>query len=259
MSGKYEAPSVKKAFQILRLVSLSEEGMGISELAKALRISKGTVHGISSALEDIGAIRRDPSTKKFTLGITLFELGRLAYSQVDLKALARPVMEELMEKTKTSVFLGVLNRDHVTILDVVESREDLKITSPIGITLPLMAGAAGKVFLSMMPEADAMRLVGIKGLVRYTKHSISVPGVYFEELAKVRERGYAVDDEEYILGVRAVAAPIVGERRLMSAIWAVGFKASLDEERMKALAEETKWAADRINGRVSDLPDFSTR
>src|SRR3972149_1249391 len=104
MTKGYLAPSVKRAFEILGMISRSREGMGISELARTLNMAKSTVHGMTSALEETGAVVRDPATKRYTLGFTLFELGRAAYSQVDLKALSRPIMENLMEKTGTSVF-----------------------------------------------------------------------------------------------------------------------------------------------------------
>lgn len=234
----------------MRLLSISEEGMGISDLAKSLHISKGTIHGITSALEDLGAIRREPSTKRYTLGFTIFELGRRAYSQINVKDSARPVMEDLMERTQSSVFLGVLNREYVTIIDVVESRRDYKITSPIGTTIPILAGAVGKVFLAGMDEARAMSIIGAKGLHGYTEKSITVPGEYFEEIKLVREQGYATDDEEYIPGVWAVASPITGTENLMYAIWAVGFKAGIDAESMKALAEETRKAAMDISRRL---------
>ena len=132
MPEKYKAPSVKKAFEILKLISASDYGLGVSDLAKGSGISKGTVHGITSALEDLGTIIRDPSTKKYKLGLTLLELGRSAYSQIDLEDVAKPIMEDLMDRVHESVFVGVLNGDRVTILDIVESRQDLKITSPKG-------------------------------------------------------------------------------------------------------------------------------
>jgi DNA-binding MarR family transcriptional regulator len=109
---KYGAPSVKKAFAILSAISSSRQGLGVSELAKNLKMAKSTVHGMTSALEELGAVMRDPLTKKYKLGFTLLEIGRSAYAQIDLKTSARPVMEELMEKTQTSVFLGILNWDH---------------------------------------------------------------------------------------------------------------------------------------------------
>lgn len=255
MSEGYKAPIVIKAFQILRLLSLTEKGLGISELAKRLAMSKGTIHGITTALEEVGAIRRDSTTKRYSLGYTLFELGRRANGQIDLKHLARPLMEELMKKTQASVFLGVLNREHVTVLDVVESTSDFKITSPIGTTMPVLAGAVGKVFMAGMSEAQTMTIVGAKGLHRYTENSITVPGEYFDEIKRVRDMGYAVDDEEYIPGVRAVAAPIRGMGDILYALWVVGFKASLDDEKMQFLASETRDAARLIGQRIEGNPE----
>jgi DNA-binding IclR family transcriptional regulator len=84
---------------------------------------------------------------------------------------------------------------------------------------------------------------------------------YVREIEKAREQGFATDDEEYILGVRAVAAPIQGGTRPMSAIWVVGFKASLDDERMKALAEHTRESAEAIRGKIEMhvFPNHSQR
>jgi len=249
---KYGAPSVKKAFAILNAISSSREGLGVSELAKKLKIAKSTVHGMTSALEELGAVMRDPLTKKYKLGFTLLEIGRSAYSQIDLKTAARPVTEDLMEKTRTSVFLGILNWDHVTILDIVEARQDLNITAPVGSTIPLFAGAVGKVFLASMEEEQAAKIIKTKGLPRFTLNSIVDTESYFKELVQVREKGYAVDDEEYILGVRAVASPLMGLGQLRSAIWAVGFKASLDDKKMKKLTGETHKAAKTISRRLRE-------
>jgi DNA-binding IclR family transcriptional regulator len=249
---KYGAPSVKKAFAILNAISSSKDGMGVSDLAKKLKMAKSTVHGMTSALEELGAVMRYPLTKKYKLGFALLEIGRSAYSQIDLQTSARPVTEELMEKTQTSVFLGILNWDHVTILDIVEARGDLNITAPVGSTIPLFAGAAGKVFLASMPDEQAEKIVHSKGLPQFTDNSIVDPRLYFNELKQVKKKGYAVDDEEYIMGVRAVASPLIGLGQLRSAIWAVGFKASLDEKKMQVLIKETHMAAKAISRRIQD-------
>ena len=249
---KYGAPSVKKAFAILSAISSSKDGMGVSDLAKKLQMAKSTVHGMTSALEELGAVMRDPLTKKYKLGFTLLEIGRSAYYQIDLQTSARPITEELMARTQTSVFLGILNWDQVTILDIVESRQGLNITAPVGSTIPLFAGAVGKVFLASMPEEQAAKIVNSKGLPRFTANSIVDMDVYFSELSQVREKGYAVDDEEYILGVRAVASPLMGLGQLRSAIWAVGFKASLDEKKMQTLTAKTQKAAKDISRRIQE-------
>jgi DNA-binding IclR family transcriptional regulator len=249
---KYNAPSVKKAFAILSAISSFKEGMGVSDLAKKLKMAKSTVHGMTSALEELGAVMRDPLTKKYKLGFTLLEIARSAYSQVDLQTSARPVTEELMESTQTSIFLGILNWDRVTILDIVASRQDLNITAPIGSIIPLLAGAVGKVFLASMSEEQAAKIINSKGLPGFTDNSIVDPKLYLNELRQVRKKGYAVDDEEYILGVRAVAAPLTGLGQLRSAIWAVGFKANLDEKKMRTLSAKTQKAAKTISRRIQE-------
>lgn len=253
MANSYKAPMVGKAFQVLHLISRNPQGVKLSHLARDLAFGKSTVFGIASALEDAGAVIRDPRTKKYTLGVTLFELGRSAYARIDLKDVARPHMEDLMVETRESVFLGVKNIDHVTILDIVESNQDLKITSPVGTTIPILAGATGKVFLADMDHEQAARMVHEKGLPRFTKQSIIDPDCYLRELHQVQKNGFATDDEEYISGVRAVAAPIKAVDQTMSAIWIVGFKPSMSDDKMTQLVDRTKSAADAISRRIGRM------
>jgi DNA-binding IclR family transcriptional regulator len=250
MDKKYKAPTVKKAFQILDLIAASDHGLKISDLSKTLNISKSTVHGITMALEEIGAVQRDVPTKRYTPGLTLFELGRAAYARIDLKLLARPLMEDLMLKTRESVFLGVKNGDHVTIVDIVESMQDLKITSPIGTTIPLMAGAIGKVFLSSMTDEQALAYMCSKELACYTENTITDQERFVQEIRSVRNTGYAFDNEEYIQGVRAVASPIRSNGHLTAAIWVVGFTPSMDQDKMKAVAKQITRTAQEIQHKI---------
>lgn len=251
MSKKYHAPSVRKAFLMLRLISRANQGMGISHLAGSLEMSKGTVHGIINALEELGALIRDPFSKKYTLGPTLFELGRSAYAELELGDIARPIMEKLMKRTGTSVFVGIRNGRRVTILDVVESNRDLKITAPRGSTVPLLAGAIGKVFLAAMDKTRAAEIIRT-GLPGFTEHSITNPDQYLLQLEFTRKRGYAVDDEEYIAGIRAAAASLQGKQSTEYAIWAVGFKSDLSDDNMAKLTTHIMEAARSINGQLED-------
>jgi DNA-binding IclR family transcriptional regulator len=246
----YGAPSIKRAFAILSAISASRDGLGVSAIARMLNIAKSTTHGIVQALEEVGALIRDPGTKRYKLGFTLLEIGRRAYSQIDLQALTRPVMEDLMEKTRTSVFIGTLNLDRVIVLDIIEARQDLKITAPVGTTMSIFAGAVGKVFLAGMDRADAERFISDKGLPRFTDNTVVDKTDYFRELKNVKKQGYALDDEEYILGVRAAAAPISGLGHLKAAIWVVGFKAGLEGPQLETVALETRKAADQISRRI---------
>lgn len=243
----YQAPSVKKAFQILDLVARRDRRLTISDLSRELGISKSTVHGIAQVLEAMGAVVRDDKTRRYSLGITLFELARTVYARIDLKDIARPIMEELMRSTRQTVFLGIRSGDHVSIVDIVESTQDLKITAHIGARLPLLVGATGKIFIASMEEQEAAELIRAVKLRQDTEKSITDPDQYLEEVRKARACGYALDDEEYMQGVRAVAASIHVPGRQMSAIWVVGFSQSVGIERMVAMAVATKSAADAIS------------
>ena len=248
MNKKYLAPSVKKAFDILRVISSTRGGIRLNEIAKTLDIAKSTVHGIISILEDVGAVSKDASTRRYELGLTLFELGRKAYSQIDLREVARPVLENLMESVQETVFLGTLSGDNerILVLDVVECSHDMKITSPVGSTLSLFAAAPGKAIMACMSEDIVMEIINKKGLPRLTDNSITAPDLFMKEIKKVRENGYAMDFEEYMPGVRAVAAPINIKEQPLAAIYIVGFKKSLDDEKMDIIKTEITKAADAI-------------
>ncbi len=242
----YSAPSVKKAFKILYAISDSSNGLGISDLSKRLKIGKSTVHGITTALEELGVLARDPLYKRYTMGYSLLELCRTAFAKIDLKDLARRPMEKLMGKVGETVFLGVLNGDHVTIVDMVESRNEMKITSPPGTRLPLLAGATGRVLLSQIDTEKSREMIQKKGLVRYTSKTVIDQRQFLREIEKVKGQGYAMDDEEYIAGVRAVAAPLVFPSSPPAALWVVGFTSTLDDQKVKTVIREIQEAVREI-------------
>lgn len=252
MTVAYQAPTVKKAFSILQAIAKSDNGLGISRLSQTLNISKSTVHGVVGALEAVGAVNRDPTTKRFSLGLTLFELGRSVYAQLDLKEVARPVLEALMDHTGESVFLGIRNGNHVTILDLVQPSRDLKITASVGMTIPLLAGAIGKVLLAAAGMEKAEAVIRSNVLPKFTDRSITDPDSYLDAVRKTKQMGYGLDDEEYLTGVRATAAAIKNhDHTSPAAIWVVGFKSGIDRLKLKKLAVETRQAAEMISRRLS--------
>lgn len=244
--GSYSAPSVRKAFKILQVISDCSNGLGVSEIAKQLKIGKSTVHGITTALEELGVLVRDPLHKKYQLGYTLLELSRKSYKKMELRDLARVPMERLMEKVGETVFVGVMNGDHVTILDVVESPNEMKITAPPGTRLPLLAGATGKVFLSQLQEKRGKEIVEKMRLVKYTAKSIVDRKKFLKEAGEAKKRGYAIDDEEYLIGVRAIASPIQISSLPPAAIWVVGFASNLNSEKMNQAILEIRKASQEI-------------
>ena len=236
--SNYSAPSVKKAFKILYAISEASTGLGISDLSKKLKIGKSTVHGITSALEEMGVLVRDPIHKRYTVGYSLLELSRTSYAKMELKDLARKPMEKLMERVGETIFLGVLNGDHVTIVDTVESRNEMKITSPPGTRLPLLSGATGRVILSQIEREKTKEIIQKKGLTRYTSRTVMDPKQFLKEIELVNKRGYAMDDEEYITGVRAIAVPLISTSSAPAALWVVGFTSTMDDQKVKTVIRE---------------------
>jgi len=222
----------------------------LKSLSSMLSISKSTVHGITAALEDQGAIIRDSVSKKYIIGLTLIELGKAAYERIDFKNIARPIMEGLMEQCQESVFLGIRNGDRVIVIDIVESRKNFKISSHIGTALPLLAGATGKVFLSLMEPKDLQKYLNSTQLIRFTPNTIIDPEQYTKELEKVQKDGFAFDDEEYISGVRAVVVPIKQHGAYSPAIWVVGFNASISDKKMQTIIKQTRAAANQISKKL---------
>lgn len=242
----YSAPSVNKAFEILKALGDASEGMGISALARKLGIGKSTVHGITTAMEEVGVVIRDGRTKRFRVGFTLLELMRKALAGLELAQVAKKPMEILVERTEETAFLGVLNRDHVTIVETVDSPKEFKVTAPRGTRLSLRAGAVGKIFLANMKREKALEFLHKKGLKLYTPNSITDMDRYLKELDRVIEKGYAIDDGEYLMGVTAIGAPITVDDLPLSALWSVAFSSSLTDERSERIIDEVKRAASAI-------------
>jgi len=129
----------------------------------------------------------------------------------------------------------------------VESPNEMKITSPPGTRLPLLVGATGRVLLAQLDREKAQRIVQKIGLKRYTSKSIVDPKQFLKEVRKAREKGYAIDQEEYILGVRAVAAPIQAAPLPPAAIWVVGFTSTLDDKKLGIVIGEIQKTVQEIS------------
>ena len=250
---RYQAPIINKAFRVLRAVANNNQGMRISDISDQLDIGNSTVFGITAALEETGALKRDPINKRYFLGTALIELGKKASNGIDLKKIARPYMEELMEQCQETVNLGLRNGNNIIIVEVVEAKKAFNVTSPIGASMPLLAGSAGKAFLAQMKPEEAKSLLHSNTLIQYTTRTITCPDAYFNQLGQIRTNGYAIDEEEYIPGVCAIAAPITGHRHYSAVLSVVGLKTSLDRTKMENYSESVKTAVKKISAELEGL------
>lgn len=247
----YNAPILKKAVDIIRLIVYQDRPLGVTEIARELSISKSTTFGILKSLEEEGFVVKDGNTKKYVTGAELFELSRRVLRTMDLSSVARPFLEELAEQVDETIFLTVREDDAVKLLDVVEPQKEFKISSPIGARFALTSGVIAKVFLAPLANDEILRLLSKEGLRPYTENSITDVEVFMAEIEKTRRLGYAVDLEEYLKGMRAVASLIYSGHFPVGAILVLGFTSSLHDGKLPQTISRLKDAAQRISSRLS--------
>jgi len=139
----------------------------------------------------------------------------------------------------------------VRLVDILEVHKDFKISSQVGTPMELTAGVVGKVFLSSMNNEEVLKLLQHKGLNQYTENSIVDPDRYLEELERTRAQGYAIDREEYLKGVTAVAVLIYSGHFPIAAVWVVGFTTSMGDKKLPDIISHLKSTAEQISTRLS--------
>lgn len=242
----YQAPAVQKAFQLLNAVAEAPEGMGLSRISAHLGFSKGTTHGLIQALLKVGALDQSPYQKKLYLGSSLVELANKTRHYYGIAEQAQPIINALGEKINEAVFLGVINREKGTIIAVSRATRPMGISSTPGTTIPLVSGAVGKAFLASLKKSEAKKIISRKGLRSFTSKTILDENAYLDELNKVRQSGYGLDDEEYLIGVRAVAINIGNCRGLPLVIWMAGFTATISDEKIAVIVKEMQKAVEKL-------------
>ncbi len=244
-SATYRAPSVKRALAILEMVSESQEGLGISEIARRLGVSKGSVFGICGQLEAGGALVRDQGSKRYGLGPLVTTLASRGSVYTLLRQAAGPELTRLRDELGQSVFLGVLSRGEITVVDARQPVGRMGIAAGPGTRLPLAAGAVGKALLAgLAPERITQVLA--EGLPAYTPATVTDPRKFQEQLEAARRQGYALEQDEYLLGMWGVAAGIGAAGGLPAAIWAAGFTSSLEPGELPAMGPRLARAAERV-------------
>ncbi len=253
--GGYKAPAVHKAFEVLRAVAHSQGGLRIVEISSLLGYSMSTTHGLVHALLREGALTQHIDSPEFYLGPLVANLAFLDWNYIRVNKLAQPILDELRDLSGATVFLGARVGGRVMITASAEAMHPFKISARIGTAIPLLAGAVGKVLLAQDPPGEVFRLIQETGLPRFTPRSIAQKEAYMAELSRVRTQGYAIDDEEYILGVRAVAVALNNPRGLPMAIWVVGIVGNMEPEKLNHLSDMALLAAAKLSSRLEERRD----
>jgi DNA-binding IclR family transcriptional regulator len=240
----------------LALLESAARPLTITELARQLGINKGTTRDLLETLRVHGLLERDEDRKQYRFGPRLARLGMAALGQLDLASVARPYLADLAREVNGAVLLVVPHGDRATIVDKVDGgRVAVEVSATIGERIRLAAGALGKVLLAYLDEPDRLRY--LSDLTHPTPKTITDPARYCLELENARRLGYATDDEEYLPGVRAAAAPVFEARgRIAAAVLVVGLIGSLPVEDLPRTGEATARAARALSAGLG-APPFS--
>ena len=236
--GQETLKSVEKALQILEAFNISHPELSVSELEDILSLPKVSIYRFLRVLLKRGFIMQNPQTRKYRLGIKVFELGSLVLKDMELRKVAFPLIEELSRKSRETVHLGVLDGHEAVSIEGAESGYSLRISLPIGKRVYLHSTGIGKAILAFLEDDEIDEIIDEQGLPRFMTNTITEPKVLKKEIQIIRERGYAIDDEENEPGVCCVAAPILdSSRHVIASISISGPSVRITGERIPKLAE----------------------
>ncbi|WP_162292935.1 IclR family transcriptional regulator [Actinophytocola xinjiangensis] len=239
------AQSVERALSVLRCVEGEDDGVGVTELAQRTGLTPSTAHRLARALTEAGVLSQDPRTERYQLGPALVVLGRKAEQRLGYRQ-ALPLLEELAEATGESINLGIRAGDEVRVVLDVASRQPLRFSQEAGSRVPMHVSAMGKCLLANSGDIDG-QITELGDLVRATHRTITDRDQLRAELELVRERGWALNDEERNPGVRAIAAPVLRPGGgVIGAVAIQGPTVRVTDDRLPELAELLDKATHRI-------------
>lgn len=249
MSEEKLSNAVGRALSILELVAESSNGLSNSDLSRRLQIPKSSASYILRVLEQRDYLRRDPGGR-YRLGLKLLSLTGGVMANLDVREAAGPVLADFLKKSRLpEVHLAVLDNGRAVYIEKLENEKSfIKMDIWVGHRLPVHTTAIGKVLVSYLPDDEILKILEIRGMERKTKRSITTPQRFLREAERVRQYGFAVDDEENSEGVRCVAAPVFDSRgKVLAALGTSSVVLHIDEENLPRIIKLVKLCADRVS------------
>ncbi len=238
--------SIERAFDVLEYFNINNKEVGVTELSKKININKSTLHGIMKTLVQRNYLKQNENNK-YMLGTKLLELGVLVQKHFQVTDIPKKYLKDLVNKHKETVHVAVLEGNEVVFIDKLESSQSIRMVSEIGKRLPAHSTALGKVLLAHLPDKEKKQFTK-KKLKKVTFKTITDPDQLLEELDKIKEKGYAFDDEEVIKGVRCVSAPIRNHSgEVVAALSISGPAFRMDSKKTEELSHDIVKTAEKIS------------
>jgi DNA-binding IclR family transcriptional regulator len=243
--------AVERTLQILEAVAQREGGMSNAEFSRKLKIPKSSASYILRTLEQHEYLRRDGEAGRYRLGMKVLTLSRAALSGVDVREVALPIMRHLVERIHITTHLAVLDRNEAVYVEKVETPGFIKMDTWIGRRMEVHSTAVGKALLAYLDPKHRDGILRHRALKKLTPHTITTIPRLLQDLERVRQLGYSVDDEENSLGARCVGAPIFNaEGGIEAAIASTGTVNDVPQDGVAHVADMLKEAARRISHQI---------
>ncbi len=197
-----------RALDIVELLSLERDGLGVTAIATKLALNKSTVHRILNALLERGYVEKSEGGSAYRLGLRFVEITALRLNHLELKTEAAPVLRKLADMMGQPVHLAILSGSDAVYIEKIDPISNIRLYSQIGKRIPAYCSALGKALLVDHPEKELDVLMEGRPIERLTPKTAAGLAEFKADVARCAERGYAIDDEEHDLGIRCVAAPV---------------------------------------------------
>jgi DNA-binding IclR family transcriptional regulator len=236
--------SARTAFEIIEYIH-EQDGAKIGELAEYLDLAKSTVHGYLATLEALEYLVTNGTT--YNLSLKFLYHGTAARNSIPLSGLADETLAALAEATSLVAWLVVEEHGRAVYLDRAVGDETVQSYGRISKRTDLHSSASGKAILAHLPDSTVRKVLDSYGLAARTEYTITDEAALFEELAAVREQGYAESKHEVALGIYSVAAPVRHDGQVLGAVSVSGTSNQVDEAYFDTeLPELVRSAADEL-------------
>jgi len=245
--------ALQKSMVILRGLLDCDRPMGLAEIAHHSRMPRQTVYRIARQLEDAGLIRRELDCEGYTVGADLLDISVNALRLVNRSLPIRGVLRDLVDDVGETCNVGILDRDQIVYVERVECDWPLRLQFGPGSRVSVHATAIGKLLLAYLPSRTRTRILSTQNLTRYTEHTVTDVDVLDKQFRKIRKTGFAVNDQENLHGIVAMAVPVFDARRRVVAGLAIhAARARMDPAELETHLPKLRAAADRLSDGLCD-------
>jgi DNA-binding IclR family transcriptional regulator len=237
-------PAVERTLAIFEILSQARLGLTLSELARRMQVPKSSLHCVLLTLERTSYVNRNRRTGRYLLALKLFGIANSALSGLKVREVAEPFLRALMEETQLTIHLAILERSEAVLVERVEPPGLIRLATWVGKRMDVHCTSVGKALAAGLTEEQLNRVIHERPLLRHNDNTIVSVTKLKKELARVKEMGYAVDDEEEEIGLRCIGVPIRdASGTAVAAISIGGTTGQITESNVGRLAERVKKAA----------------